>query len=146
MRKFALAMALALASQLAGAQSASLAVPGALDSQGRKVLTFVGKEPPGQRCNGNIQVAAEIANVYRVPIQVLPASLVPHLPAPGVFFGNELIAADGKDFNGQASFQIVADVLEVEGVPKLQKAGLLYQGKVRQDFEALKTTIKTGGK
>ncbi len=124
----------------------SMPVPGAIDGAGHKVLTVVNKDPPGVRCNGNVQVAAEIANTYRVPIQILPASLVPNLPAPSMFYGQELIVADGKDHNGQSSFQIVADVLEMDGAPKQPKTGLIYQDKVRKDFEALKLTIKTGGK
>lgn len=124
----------------------SMPVPGAIDSAGRKVLTIVNKDPPGVRCNGNVQTAAEIANTYRVPIQILPASLVPNLPAPSVFYGQELIAADGRDHNGQSSFQMVSDVLEMEGAPKQPKTGLIYQDKVRKEFEALKSTIKTGGK
>lgn len=124
----------------------SMPVPGAIDGAGRKVLTIVNKDPPGVRCNGNVQVAAEIANTYRVPIQILPASLVPNLPAPSVFYGQELIAADGRDHNGQSSFQIVADALEMEGAPKQPQTGLIYQDKVRKEFEALKSTIKTGGK
>jgi hypothetical protein len=124
----------------------SMLVPGAIDAAGRKVLTIINKDPPGVRCNGNTQVAAEIANAYRVPIQILPASLVPGLPAPSVFFGQQLIAADGRDHNGQASFQIVADMLDLEDAPRQPKAGLIFQEKVRRDFDALKTTIKTGGK
>lgn len=124
----------------------SMPVPGAIDGAGRKVLTFVNKDPPGVRCNGNVQVAAEIANTYRVPIQILPASLVPNLPAPSVFYGLELIAADGLDHNGQSSFQIVADALDVEGAPKHTKTGLIYQDKVRKEFEALKSSIRAGGK
>ena len=128
------------------AANQTVPVPGATDGAGRKVLTFVNKEPPGVRCNGNTQVAAEIANVYRVPIQILPASLASNLPAPSVFYGNELIVADGKDHNGQASFQIVADILDFEGTPKLAKPGLLFQDKVRHEFDGLKAIIKTGGK
>ncbi len=124
----------------------TMAVPGAIDGGGRKVLTFVNKEPPGVRCNGNTQVAAEIANVYRVPIQILPASLAANLPAPSVFYGNELITADGKDHNGQSSFQMVADALDLDGTPKLAKAGLLFQEKVRREFDDLKSIIKSGGK
>jgi hypothetical protein len=135
-----------LAWTVASAQQISMPVPGALDGAGRKVLTFIAKDPPGQRCNGNLQVAAELANVYRVPIQLLPSSLAPGLPAPAVFFGNQLIAADGRDHNGQASFQMVADVLEIEGVAKQEKTGLLYNEKVRKDFEALRAAIKSGGK
>ena len=97
-------------------------------------------------CNGNLQVAAEVANTYRVPIQLLPSSLAPGLPAPAVFYGTQLIVADGKDFNGAASYQIVADVLDLESVPKQAKSGLLFQDGVRKDFDALKATIKAGGK
>ena len=132
----------------------SLPVSGAIDSAGRKVLTIVNQDPSGGRCNANGQMAAEIANIantYRVPIQILPASLVPNLPAPNlpassVFYGLELVAADGKDPNGQSSIQIVADVLHMEDALKQPKTGLIYQDKVRKEFEALKSTIKTGGK
>lgn len=130
----------------AAAADVSMSVPGAQTPAGRKVLTFIAKDPPGQRCNGNLQVAAEIANTYRVPIQLLPPSLAPGLPAPAVFYGTQLIAADGKDFNGAASFQMVADVLEVENVPQQARTGLLLQDTVRRDFDALKATIKTGSK
>ncbi len=149
MRKLLLGFILAAAHlvwTVASAQQISMPVPGSLDTAGRKVLTFVAKDPPGQRCNGNLQVAAELANVYRVPIQLLPSSLAPGLPAPAVFFGNQLIAADGRDHNGQTSFQMVADVLEIEGVAKQEKTGLLYNEKVRKDFEALRAAIKSGGK
>lgn len=50
------------------AADVSMAVPGAQTANGQKVLTFIAKDPPGQRCNGNLQVAAEVANTYRVPI------------------------------------------------------------------------------
>lgn len=128
------------------AEQVSMTVPGSTDAAGRKVLTFIAKDPPGVRCNGNLQVAAEVANTYRVPIQLLPSSLVPGLPAPSVFYGNQMLAADGKDHNGQSSFQIVADVLEMEDAPKQPKTGLIYQEKVRKDFDSLKSSIKAGGK
>lgn len=124
----------------------SVNVPGAVDAAGRQVLTFVNKDPPGQRCNNNLQVASEIANVYRLPIQLLPTSLVPHLPAPSVFYGQRLIAAYGKDHNGLASYKLVADMLEMEGVPKQPKPGLLFNEKVRKEYEDLRGMIKSGGK
>lgn len=124
----------------------SMAVPGAIDAAGNKVLTIINKDPPGQRCNNNTQVAVEVANTYRVPIRILPASLAPGLPAPGVFYGNQLIAADGKDHNGMSSFQMVADALDFENAPRQPKTGLIYQDKVRKDFDALKAVIKSGGK
>ena len=128
------------------AEQVSMAVPGSSDVAGRKVLTFIAKDPPGARCNGNLQVAAEVANTYRVPIQLLPSSLVPGLPAPAVFYGNQLLVADGKDYNGAASFQIVSDVLEIEGVAKQEKTGLLLEDNVRRNFDGLKAIIKSGGK
>ncbi len=123
----------------------SMPVPGSQTADGKKVLTFVAKDPPGVRCNGNLQVAVEIANIYQVPIQLVPSSLVPELPAPAVFYGNEMIAADGKDHNGGVSYAIVSDVLEIEGVPKQAKTGLIGNTNVRQRFDSLKESIKTGG-
>lgn len=141
----ALATALSCTATLA-AEAVSMPVPGAVDAHGRKVLTFIAKDPPGQRCNGNIQVAAEVANAYRIPIQLLSSADVPGLPAPSVFYGRQPIVADGGNMNGQASFQVVADVLEIEGAPKQPKNGLLYSEKVRKDFDTLKATIKAGGR
>jgi hypothetical protein len=142
---FALAAVLVIASSCFAAEQ-SWAVPGAIDAAGNKVLTIINKDPPGVRCNGNTQVAVEIANTYRVPIQIIPSSLAPNFPAPSVFYGQQLIVADGKDHNGQSSFQIVADVLDMEDAPKQPKNGLIYQEKVRKDFDALKAVIKSGGK
>jgi hypothetical protein len=90
-------------------------------------------------------VAAEIANTYRIPIQLIPSSLVPQLPAPAVFYGSELIAADGQAHNGGVSYSIVSDVLEVEGVAKQSKEGLLFNSRVRENFDTLKQSIQTGG-
>jgi hypothetical protein len=142
---FLLALALTVPAATIQAQQ-SLDVPGAVDAAGRKVLTFVNRDPPGQRCNNNLQVASEIANVYRLPIQLLPTSLVPHLPAPSVFYGGQMITADGKDHNGMSSFQLVADVLELEGVPKQGKPGLLFNEKVRKEYDDLRGLIRSGGK
>lgn len=136
----------AAASTAFAAGQVSMAVPGSIDVAGRKVLTFIAKDPPGVRCNGNLQVAAEVANVYHVPIQLLPASLAPNLPAPAVFYGNQMLVADGQDYNGAASYQMVSDMLEIEGVAKQEKTGLLFNDTVRRDLDGLKATIKSGGK
>lgn len=141
-----LASALVVGQVNAQALEASMPVPNSETKNGLKVLTFIAKDPPGQRCNGNIQVAAEVANNYLVPIQLLPSSLAPGLPAPAVFYGKQMIVADGKDFNGAASYQIVADALDIENVPKQPKSGLITQGSVRRDFESLKNSIKTGNR
>jgi hypothetical protein len=150
-RKLIIGLAIATLSTTAvstafATENISMAVPGSSDVAGHKVLTFIAKDPPGVRCNGNLQVAAEVANTYRVPIQLLPASLVPDLPAPAVFYGDQMLVADGKDYNGAASFQIVSDVLEIEGVAKQEKTGLLLEGNVRRNFDGLKAIIKSGGK
>ncbi|MEN9843383.1 MAG: hypothetical protein RLZZ612_1212 [Pseudomonadota bacterium] len=128
------------------ADAVSMNVPGSTDTAGRKVLTFIAKDPPGVRCNGNLQIAAELANTYRVPIQLVPSSLMPNLPAPSVFYGNQMLAADGKDHNGAVSFQMISDVLEVEGVAMQPKEGLLFNTNVRRNFDGLKNSIKSGGK
>ncbi|MFD1712051.1 hypothetical protein FVQ98_05165 [Ottowia sp. GY511] len=146
MKTALLRLALGTCALAASAADVSMPVPGAQNAAGERVLTFIAKDPPGQRCNGNLQVAAEIANTYRVPIQLLPSSLAEDMPAPAVFYGNQLIVADGKDFNGAASYQIVADVLEMEGVAKQARSGLLFQGAVRKDLDTLKASIKSGGK
>lgn len=141
-----LASALVVSQVNAQALEASMPVPNSQTQNGLKVLTFIAKDPPGQRCNGNIQVAAEVANNYIVPIQLLPSALAAGLPAPAVFYGTQMIVADGKDFNGAASYQMVADVLDIENVPKQGKSGLITQGSVRRDFESLKSSIKTGNR
>ncbi|MGB4673143.1 MAG: hypothetical protein WBH99_04235 [Azovibrio sp.] len=74
--------------------------------------------------------------------QLLPSSLAPGLPAPAVFYGTQLIVADGKDFNGAASYQIIADVLDMESVSKQGKSGLLLNDSVRKNFDALKASDK----
>ena len=55
-----------------------------------------------------------------------------------MFYGTQLIVADGKDFNGAASYQIIADVLDMESVSKQGKSGLLLNDSVRKNFDALK--------
>jgi len=57
-----------------------------------------------------------------------------------------MIAADGKDHNGMSSFQLVADVLELEGVAKQAKPGLLFNEKVRKEYDDLRGMIRSGGK
>jgi len=146
MKTILAAILMATISSFAMAGEKSIPIPGAFDAKGNKVLTFIAKDPPGQRCNGNLQVAAEIANTYRIPIQLLPSSMAPGLPAPSVFYGNEVIVADGGEQNGAASYQVVADQLEMENVTKHAKSGLLFNTTVRKDLDALKATIKAGPK
>lgn len=117
--------------------------PGPMEIEGRKVLTLVSNDPPGLRCNNNIQVAAELANTYKVPILVYPVSFMPpRTKAPIVWYGGENIAQSGGKLNGMISFTELADRFEVEGVEKQPKVGLLLSPKVNSSFEGLKQSIK----
>lgn len=117
--------------------------PGPIEIDGRKVLTLVSNDPPGLRCNNNIQVAAELANTYKVPILVYPVSFMPPgTKAPIVWFGGENIAQSGGKLNGMISYTELADRFEVEGIEKQGKTGLLLNPKVNSNFEALKQSIK----
>jgi hypothetical protein len=61
--------------------------PGPVEIDGKKVLTLVSNDPPGLRCNNNIQVAAELTNTYKVPILIYPVSYMPSgTKAPMVWF------------------------------------------------------------
>lgn len=127
----------------AGAPAFGQSAPGPTEIDGRRVLTLVSNDPPGLRCNNNIQVAAELANAYKVPILVYPVSFMPPgTKAPVVFYGGEPLAQSGGKLNGMISFTEIADRFEVEGVPKQEKAGLLMTPKVNPTFEALKQSIK----
>lgn len=138
-RTFALTAVLLGGTSLATAQNA----PGPLEIDGRKVLTLVSNDPPGLRCNNNIQVAAELANTYKVPILIYPVSYMPAgTKAPIVWFGGENIAQSGGKLNGMISYTELADRFEVEGVDKQDKSGLLMTPAVNGSFEALKQSIK----
>ncbi len=117
--------------------------PGPIEIDGRKVLTLVSNDPPDLRCNNNIQVAAELANTYKVPILVYPVSFMPPgTKAPAVWFGGENIAQSGGKLNGMLSYTELADRFEVEGVARQDKGGLLTTPKVKGSFESLKQSIK----
>jgi phosphoenolpyruvate carboxylase len=91
------------------------------------------------------RLAAEIANAYRLPILILPQTAVPPLtPAPSVWYNGENIAASGGAHNGMVSYQIIADILELEGTTKQKKQGKLFNDSVRPEFDKFKSTIKTG--
>lgn len=119
--------------------------PVPLEINGQKALVFVNQDPPGTRCNANVQIAAEIANAYRLPILILPQTAVPPLtPAPSVWYNGQNIAASGGAHNGMVSYQIIADILELEGATKQKKQGKLFNDSVRPEFDKFKSTIKTG--
>ncbi|MCZ7566113.1 MAG: hypothetical protein M5U08_21910 [Burkholderiales bacterium] len=133
---------LALGAALALPLGAHADAPGPTVVNGHKVLTLVSRDPPGVRCNNNIQVAAEIANIYKIPVQVIPVSLAgPGAKAPAVYYGTELIAVDGGAFNGMVSYAMVEGVLEVEDVPKQATKGRLMD--VKADHDRLKNAIKS---
>ena len=136
---------LTLTAVLLGSAGATWAqpAPGPVEIDGKRVLTLVSNDPPGLRCNNNIQVAAELANTYKVPILIYPVSYMPPgTKAPMVWYGGENIAASGGKLNGMISFTEIADRFDVEGVAKQDKAGLLMTPAVRGSFEALKQSIK----
>jgi len=117
--------------------------PGPTVINGQKVLTLVSRDPPALRCNNNIQVAAELSNIYKLPVIVVPVSFArPGTKAPSVWYGNNLIAEDGGEKNGIISFTEIADILEVEGVPKQDQIGRLGDSDVKPVFDELKRLIK----
>lgn len=117
--------------------------PGLAVINGQKVLTLISRDPPGVRCNNNIQVAAELSNLYKVPVQVIPVSFAgPGAKAPAVYYGDQLLAVDGGELNGMVSFSQLADILEIENVPKQEQQGRLME--VKKDFDTLKAAIKAG--
>jgi hypothetical protein len=122
------------------AAPAFAAPPGNTLIEGQKVLTLVVREPPALRCNNNMQIAAELNNLYKLPIVVLPASLAPWSKAPAVYYGEQLIAEDTGDFNGMVGLAQMVDVIEIEGAPKQERGGRLTE--VKKEHEALKAAIK----
>ena len=117
--------------------------PGQAVLNGQKVLTLISRDPPGIRCNNNMQVAAELSNLYKVPVQVIPAAFAgAGAKAPAVYYGDQLIAVDEGELNGMVSYAEIADILEIEGVPKQEQQGRLME--VRKDFDTLKAAIKAG--
>jgi hypothetical protein len=117
--------------------------PGPTEIGGQKVLTLVVREPPALRCNNNIQIAAELSNIYKVPVIVMPVSFAkPGTKAPSVWYGKDLMAEDGGINNGMVSYTQLADVLEIEGVSKQDQTGRLIDADVKPKFEELKRQIR----
>lgn len=116
-------------------------MPGPKELNGQKVLTLISRDPPGVRCNNNIQIAAELSNVYKVPVVVVPVTYAgAGAKAPAVYYGGQLLAQDGGELNGMLNYASIADVLEIEGAPKQEQTGRLFE--IRSDFDALKAKIK----
>ncbi len=88
-----------------------------------------------------MQVAAELQNRFKVPFVSIPVSLAgPGAKAPAVYYGDELIAIDGGQFNGMVSFTQMRDVVDIGGAPLQSQEGRL--GAVKKEFDALKSAIK----
>ncbi|MDK9720950.1 MAG: hypothetical protein OEL53_07180 [Rhodospirillales bacterium] len=118
--------------------------PGPTEINGQKVLTLVGREPPALRCNNNMQIAAELSNIYKIPVLIMPVSLAkPGTKAPTVWYGKDLMAEDGGVNDGMVTFSQLADVLEIDDVPKLPLKGRLLDADVKPKFDILKQQIKT---
>ncbi|KAB2917514.1 MAG: hypothetical protein F9K29_09805 [Hyphomicrobiaceae bacterium] len=127
----------------AAAEALAADPPGPNAIGGQKVLTLVVRDPPALRCNNNMQVAAELTNVYKLPVVVVPVAFAkPGTKAPAVWYGKDLIAEDGGTLNGMVGFTQIADILEIENVPKQPQAGRLADADVKPKFEALKQQIK----
>ena len=139
-----LAATIALATAIGGSAAPAWAGPPSTTKLGsHKVLTLVVRDPPWVRCNNNMQVAAELTNIYLVPVQVVPHALAgPGAKAPAVYYGDELIAEDGGKGNGMVSFTELSDILEVENVPKHKQEGRLMAKEPKPQHEALKAAIK----
>ncbi len=133
-----------LATAIAGTASPAWAgPPGATKLGSHKVLTLVVRDPPWVRCNNNMQVAAELTNIYQIPVQIVPHGFAgAGAKAPAVYYGDELIAEDGGKGNGMVSFTELADMMEVEGVPRHKQEGRLMAKEPKPQHEALKAAIK----
>jgi hypothetical protein len=116
--------------------------PGITKLGDQKVLTLISRDPPWVRCNNNMQVAAELTNVYRIPVQIIPHALAgPGAKAPAVYWGDELIAEDGGKNNGMISYAEMSGIMEIEGVPTHPTTGRLM-GEPKPKHDALKEAIK----
>lgn len=117
--------------------------PGNAKLGNQKVLTLISRDPPWVRCNNNMQVAAELTNIYRIPVQIIPHAMAgPGAKAPAVYWGDELIAEDGGKLDGMVSYTELADIMEIEGVPKHPRAGRLMAVEPKPKHDALKAAIK----
>lgn len=117
--------------------------PGQAVLNGQKVLTLISRDPPGVRCNNNMQIAAELSNVYKLPVQIIPVAFAgAGAKAPAVYYGDQLIAVDEGELNGMVSYAEIADILEIESVPKQEQQGRLME--IKKDFDSLKAAIKAG--
>lgn len=125
-----------------GVSSAWAATPEIPVIAEQKVLTLVVREPPALRCNNNMQIAAELNNLYKIPIVILPASLAPWSKAPAVYYGEQLVAEDAGDFNGMVGFDQMRDIVEIEAIPRQDRPGRLME--VKSVHESLKAAIKGG--
>ncbi len=141
LNKFKFLLALLLAFAALPNVSYAGGPPGQAVFNGQKVLTLIGRDPPGVRCNNNMQIAAELANIYKLPVQIIPVTFAgAGAKAPAVYYGDQLVAVDEGELNGMVSYAEIADILEIEGVPKQEQQGRLME--IKKDFDGLKAAIK----
>lgn len=131
--------AAATCATLSVAQAGDLPFPTTVN--GEKVITLISRDPPGVRCNNNIQVAAELQNRYKIPFVVIPVSVLgPNAKAPAVYYGDELLAVDGGHANGMISATELGDVIDIEGVELQPEPGRLAG--LKAQHEEFKRAIK----
>lgn len=135
------AVLMLLVAPLGVATDAWAGPPGSTKIGGQKVLTLINRDPPGVRCNNNMQVAAELTNVYRIPVQIIPHALAgTGAKAPAVYWGDELIAEDGGKNNGMVSYVELSGIMDIEDVATHAQAGRLMD--IKPTHDALKQAIK----
>lgn len=140
-RVFAVGFMMTFTAALLQSTASFAGPPGQAVINGQKVLTLIGRDPPGVRCNNNMQVAAELSNLYKLPVQLIPVTFAgAGAKAPAVYYGDQLIAVDGGELNGMVSYAEIADILEIEGVPQQEQKGRLME--IKKDFDSLKAAIK----
>lgn len=139
----AIANTTAAAFLLAMGNLSAAAPPTPAKIDGEKVLTLVISEPPGVRCNNNVQVGTELANKFHIPLVVLPKGLAGEdAKAPAVYYGDETIAVAGGKLNGMISFTRMNDFLTLEAPGAYGEPGRLFEGPVKEAHNKLKRAIK----
>lgn len=104
------------------------------------VLTLVNNDPPGARCNRNIQAAAEVANHYRITVQIVPRSLAgADAIAPAVYLDDTPIVRDGDEHKGIVEAGLLNEVMDRAGVPRQEKPGRLTE--IRAELEKFREAI-----
>lgn len=103
-------------------------------------LVLINNDPPGIRCNRNLQVAAQIHNQFCVPLRVVPRSMAgSDAIAPAVYLGDQLVTIHSDSHNGVVSKQLLGKMLRKAGIPSRDKPGRLEE--IEDAMETLQHTI-----